>query len=76
MPKMRVELPAADRAAAQKILRRYADGGCDRSCDDAALDEIWRLGHTPAGRPECVGITNGSPTYLKFDIEVHPGVSH
>ncbi len=71
---MRIELQAADRAEAQKIARAYGDGGRHRPSDDAVLAEVERLGRTPSGKPECVGITNGQPTYLKFDIEVYPEV--
>ncbi|WP_166850824.1 hypothetical protein [Isoptericola sp. BMS4] len=75
MPMVRIELRATDRAEAQRVVRAYADGGRHRPSDDAALDEVARLGRTPAGRPRCVGMTNGQPTYLKFDVEVYPEVA-
>lgn len=72
MPKVRIKLEAANREAAQRILRRYVDGGSHRPSDDRVLDEVWGQGRTPAGNPRCVGLTNGSPTYLMFDVEVYP----
>jgi hypothetical protein len=74
MPKMRIELLAHDRAEAQKTAHIYGSGGRHKPSDDAVLAEIERRGRTPAGLPEYVGVTNGHPIYLKFDIEVYPEV--
>ncbi len=75
MPKLRIELLAADRDEAKAVVAAYADSGTHRSSEDTVLAEVWRLGRTPAGRPECVGMTNGSPTYLKFDVGVYADVA-
>ncbi|MFC7876321.1 hypothetical protein [Isoptericola sp. NPDC057391] len=74
MATMRIELRAADRAEARRIVHAYGDGGRHRPSDDAVLAEVERHGRTAAGLPECVGMTNGQPVYLKSDVEVYPEV--
>lgn len=39
---------------------------------DAARDEVWRRGRTPAADPVFVGITNGEPVRLIYDVDVYP----
>jgi hypothetical protein len=33
---------------------------------------VWRQGRTPAGEPVFVGVTNGAPVRLMYDVEVYP----
>ncbi len=42
---------------------------------DAARAEAWRRGWTPAGEPVFVGVTNGEPVRLLYDVEVYPGTT-
>lgn len=38
------------------------------------LQEAWDAGHTPTGKVEFRGVSQGEPTLLKFDVEVTPGI--
>lgn len=38
---------------------------------EAARNEVWRHGRTPAAEPVFVGVTNGRPLRLIYDVEVH-----
>jgi hypothetical protein len=42
-----------------------------RESRDAAREEVWRRGRTPAGEPVFVGVTNGEPVRLLYDIEIY-----
>jgi hypothetical protein len=42
---------------------------------DAARAEAWRRGWTPAGEPVFVGVTNGEPVRLLYDVVVYPGTT-
>ncbi|OLT48276.1 hypothetical protein BJF85_13640 [Saccharomonospora sp. CUA-673] len=75
MPTMRVHLRAADREDARRVLDHYLAGGHDPLWDDAVLEEVRRLGRTPSGAPRCVGMTNGRPVDLMFDVEVYAEIS-
>ncbi|MEV4539171.1 hypothetical protein AB0J82_35910 [Asanoa sp. NPDC049518] len=75
VPLMRVQLDT-DRATARRVLDLHRAGGVHRESRDAALDEIWRRGHTPAGEPVFVGLTNGDPVHLVYDVLVHSGTTH
>ncbi|MFK3985618.1 hypothetical protein ACI2K4_35295 [Micromonospora sp. NPDC050397] len=71
MPLRRVVLDS-DRATARRVLELHRAGKIHRESRDAARDEIWRRGHTPAGEPVFVGLTNGHPVRLVYDVEVYP----
>lgn len=75
MPTMRVQLRAEDREQARRVLDRYAAGDRHPAWDDAALAEVRRLRRTPRGDPRCVGMTNGSPVRLMFDVEVYAEIA-
>ena len=49
-----------------------ARGRIHRESRDAARTEAWRLGRTPAGEPVFVGVSNGEPVRLQYDVEVYP----
>lgn len=74
MPLLRIEIEATDRTEAQRVLSLYATGERLPSLDAEVLDEAWSLGRTPMGRPRLIGLTNGSPTLYKFDVEVDSGI--
>jgi hypothetical protein len=71
MPLIRIELDT-DRQTARRILKLHQVGRNHRESREAAREEIWRLGHTPAAEPTFVGITNGEPARLIDDVEVYP----
>nr|WP_157527379.1 hypothetical protein [Kibdelosporangium sp. MJ126-NF4]CEL14512.1 hypothetical protein [Kibdelosporangium sp. MJ126-NF4]CTQ88877.1 hypothetical protein [Kibdelosporangium sp. MJ126-NF4] len=50
----------------------YQAGQIHRESRDAARDEVWRRGRTPAADPVFVGITNGEPVRLIYDVDVYP----
>jgi hypothetical protein len=33
---------------------------------------VWRRGGTPVGDPDFVGVSNGEPIRLLYDVEVYP----
>lgn len=68
---MRVEL-SSDRATARRVVELTRAGRVHRASRDAARDEVWRRGHTPAAEPVFVGTTNGEPVRLVYDVEVYP----
>ena len=68
---VRVQLDT-DRATARRIVEMHQAGGVHRESRDAAVDEVWRRGHTPAGEPVFVGLTNGDPVRLIYDVRVYP----
>ncbi|MFF5987303.1 hypothetical protein [Prauserella flavalba] len=71
MPLLRIELDS-DKQTARRILRLYQSGQLHRESRDAAREGVWRRGRTPAAEPVFVGITNGEPARLIYDVEVHP----
>ncbi|WP_239145860.1 hypothetical protein [Actinoplanes couchii] len=48
-------------------------GRVHRESVEAARAEVWRHGRTPAGEPVFVGVSNGEPVRLLYDVEVHLG---
>ncbi|SNY62162.1 hypothetical protein [Paractinoplanes atraurantiacus] len=70
MPLVRVQI-ASTRGAAKKVLALHQAGKVDRPSRDAARDEVIRLGRTPAGEPVFVGVTNGEPVHLLYDVRVY-----
>ncbi|WP_203708410.1 hypothetical protein [Asanoa iriomotensis] len=75
MPMIRVQLDS-DRNTARQVVRLHQAGGIHYDSRDAARAEVWRRGHTPAAEPVFVGITNGQPVRLVYDVEVHLGTTH
>lgn len=70
MPQLRIEIEATDRIEARRILALYSRGDRHPPLDDEVIDEAWKRGRTPIGDPVFVGLTNGSPIYYKFDVNV------
>ncbi|GLY23524.1 hypothetical protein Misp04_32560 [Micromonospora sp. NBRC 101691] len=70
MPLMRIQLDS-DRATARRIMELHLADKVHRESRDAAREEVWRRGRTPAGEPVFVGVTNGEPVRLIYDVEVH-----
>lgn len=70
MPVIRIEVPMT-RDEAKKIFALYQNGAKHRRSEDAALDEAWKRGRTPTGHIRFVGLTNGQPPSLKYDVTVH-----
>ncbi|GIE33704.1 hypothetical protein Ait01nite_067490 [Actinoplanes italicus] len=70
MPVMRIQLDS-DRQAARRIMNLHLAGRSDRASVDAAREAVWRHGRTPAGEPVFVGVTNGEPVRLLYDVEVY-----
>lgn len=67
---MRVQLDT-DRGTARRVLGLHVAGKVHRPSRDAAEAEVWRHGRTPAGPPIFVGVTNGDPVRLLYDVEVY-----
>ena len=70
MPLMRIQL-GTDRATARRVLELHRAGKAHKESRDAARDEVWRRGRTPAAEPVFVGVTNGDPLRLIYDVEVY-----
>ncbi len=70
MPLLRIHL-ASDRATARRVLGLHRAGRIHHESRGAARAEAWRPGRTPAGDPVFVGVTNGEPVRLMYDVEVH-----
>ncbi len=72
MALLRIQL-ASDRTTARRVMDLHLAGRAHRDSVEAARAEVWRLGRTPAGEPVFVGVTNGQPVRLLYDVEVHVG---
>lgn len=70
MPLMRIELDC-DKHTARRVQQLYQAGKVHHESRDAARDEVWRRGRTPAGDPTFVGTTNGEPFRLIYDVDVY-----
>ncbi|WP_238010009.1 hypothetical protein KZZ52_34645 [Dactylosporangium sp. AC04546] len=70
MPRIRVQVDS-DRTTAQKVLDLHRAGKVHKESRDAARDEVWRQGRTPSGEPVFVGVSNGEPVRLQYDVEVY-----
>ncbi|WP_089154099.1 hypothetical protein [Micromonospora sp. NBS 11-29] len=71
MPLLRVHL-ATDRATARRVLLLHQGGRAHHESREAAREQVWRQGRTPAGDPVFVGVTNGRrDLYLLYDVEVY-----
>lgn len=69
MPSIRVQLDS-DPSTARRVLRLHRAGKVHHDSREAARAEVWRLGRTPAGEPVFVGVTNGEPVRLLYEVEV------
>lgn len=69
MPVFRVQLDS-DRTTARKVMELHLAGRVHRASVDAAREEVWRRGRTPAADPVFVGVSSGVPVRLLFDVEV------
>ncbi|WP_341719064.1 hypothetical protein QQG74_04735 [Micromonospora sp. FIMYZ51] len=69
MPLLRIQLDS-DRNTARRVLQLHRAGKIHHESRNAARDEVWRRGRTPAAEPVFVGITNGEPVRLIYDVEV------
>ncbi|GAA4947078.1 hypothetical protein [Actinoplanes utahensis] len=70
MPLMRIQLES-DRKTARRVTELHLSGHAHRESVDAARDAVWRHGRTPAGEPVFVGVTNGEPVRLLYDVAVY-----
>jgi hypothetical protein len=70
MPLMRIQLDS-DRGTARRVLELHRADKVHRESRDAATAEVWRHGRTPASEPVFVGVTNGEPVRLLYDVEVY-----
>ena len=55
-------------------MARFANGKTDPVIEQRVLDAVWKQGRVPRGRPVCLGMTNGRPVNLKFDVNVTPEI--
>ena len=67
---MRIQVNS-DRHTARRVRELHRAGKIHHESRDAARDEVWRRGRTPAAEPVFVGTTNGEPVRLVYDVEVH-----
>jgi len=70
MPLMRIRLDS-DKYTARRVRDLHQVGKIHHESRDAARDEVWRRGRTPAADPVFVGITNGEPVRLIYDVDVY-----
>lgn len=70
MPLMRIQLDS-DRNTARRVVELHKAGKVHSKSRDAARDEVWRRGRTPAAEPIFIGTTNGEPVRLIYDVEVY-----
>ena len=70
MPLLRIQV-ASDRATARRVMELHKADKVHRESREAARAEAWRLGWTPAREPVFVGVTNGEPVRLLYDVEVY-----
>ncbi|MFF5235207.1 hypothetical protein [Dactylosporangium sp. NPDC000521] len=70
MPLMRIQIDS-DRYTAHRVTQLHQAGKVHHESRDAAREEVWRRGRTPAAEPIFVGTTNGTPVRLLYDVEVY-----
>lgn len=70
MPLLRIQLES-DRATARRVMELHRAGKAHHESREAARAEVWRRGWTPAGEPVFVGVTNGAPVRLLYEVEVY-----
>jgi hypothetical protein len=74
VPMLRIELNS-DKQTARRIMQLHQAGKVHRESRETARQEVLRRGRTPAGEPRFVGITNGEPARLVYDVPVYPDVT-
>ncbi|MEV6345563.1 hypothetical protein [Actinoplanes sp. NPDC051851] len=74
MPLLRVQV-ASDRGTARRVMELHQVDKPHRASREAARAEAERRGWTPAGEPVFVGVTNGEPVRLLYDVEVYSGAA-
>jgi hypothetical protein len=74
MAVIRVQIDA-DRGLARRVLELHRAGKSHKESRDAAEARVWRLGRTPAAPPVFVGVTNGEPVRLLYDVEIYSDVA-
>ncbi len=67
---IRIQLDS-DRTTARRVLDLHLSGKVHRESRDAAREQVWRRGRTPAAEPVFVGVSNGEPVRLLYDVEVY-----
>jgi hypothetical protein len=70
VPVFRIRLDS-DRTTARKVMELHLAGRVHRDSVDAAREAVWRHGRTPAADPVFVGVADGTPVRLLYDVEVH-----
>ncbi|GIM94519.1 hypothetical protein [Paractinoplanes toevensis] len=70
MPLLRIHLEA-DRSTARRVMELHRADRIHHESREAARAEVWRRGWTPAGEPVFVGVTNGEPVRLLYDVEIY-----
>ena len=70
MPLIRIQLDS-DKYTARRVRDLHRAGKVHHASREAARDEVWRRGRTPAADPVFIGITNGEPVRLSYDVEVY-----
>jgi hypothetical protein len=70
MPLLRIQLES-DRTIARRVMELHRADKVHHESREAARTEAWRRGWTPAGDPVFVGVTNGQPVRLLYDVEVY-----
>jgi hypothetical protein len=70
MPLIRIQLDS-DKYTARRVRDLHQAGKIHHESRDAARDEVWRRGRTPAADPVFVGVTNGEPVRLLYDVDVY-----
>jgi hypothetical protein len=70
VPMLRIEVDS-DKHTARRVMQLYRAGKAHRESRAVAREHALRLGRTPAGEPRFVGITNGEPARLIYDVPVY-----
>ena len=71
MPLLRIHLDS-DPTTARRVLQTHREGGVHHESREAAREQVWHQGRTPAGDPVFVGVTNGRRNVqLLYDVEVY-----
>ncbi len=73
MPVIRIQLDS-DRSTARRVVELHRAGKIHRESRDAARAQVWCHGRTPAGEPVFIGVTNGHPVRLLYEVEVYVDV--
>ena len=74
MALVRVQIDS-DRGTARKVMELHRAGKVHHDSREAARAEVWRQGRTPSSEPAFVGVTNGEPVRLLYDVEVYLDVT-